>query len=182
MPTLGIAKGLSVTIRRLLETYTGDLKRFPRRYAPGGRYRRLSPRARGAFTVQYPEERLEMFPRFRGALMQLTDPQSGLPKCTACAICARTCPVGVIEVVRAPEKKEGKFVPDSYNWDFSACLFCGLCVESCPFGALYHTPEFELSAYGRKDGQMVFDLERLLALGKKYVPEGVPPVEQGVAQ
>ncbi|HAL60810.1 MAG TPA: hypothetical protein DCP08_00195 [Chloroflexi bacterium] len=178
MPTPGILKGLAVTIRRFLETYIGDLKRFPHRYAPEGRYRRLRPGERGAFTVQYPEERLEMFPRFRGALMQLTDPQTGLPKCTACGICARSCPVGVIEVVRAPEKREGKFVPESYTWNLAPCIFCGLCVESCPFGALCHSPEFELSTYGRGDGQLIFDLARLLALGRKYAPDGVPPVEQ----
>lgn len=174
----GILKGLSVTLRHFVETYLSDLKRFPHRYAPEGQYRRLRPEERGGFTVQYPEERLQMFPRFRGALMQLVNPETGLPKCTGCGICARWCPVGVIEMVRAKEKRDGQYLPQSFTWDLSTCLFCGLCVESCPFGALYHTPEYELSTYGRQEGELIYDLDRLLALGRKHAPDGVPPVER----
>jgi NADH-quinone oxidoreductase subunit I len=175
---LGIFKGLSITLRHFIDTYINDLGHFPHRYAPGGVYRRRRPGEKGAFTVQYPEERLQMFPRFRGVIMQLTDPQTGIPKCTACGICARSCPVGIITVERAEEKRGEQWVPKTYTVDISVCLFCGLCVDACPFEALYHSHEFEISSYGRGPEDLLYDLNRLLELGNKYAPNGIPPAKK----
>ncbi|HJX39075.1 MAG TPA: hypothetical protein VJ714_10765 [Anaerolineae bacterium] len=49
---LGILKGMSVTLRRFVDTYVGDLRQFPRRYSRGGVYERMGITERGAFTIQ----------------------------------------------------------------------------------------------------------------------------------
>ena len=173
----GILKGMSVTVRRFIDTYVRDLKHFPRRYPSGPVYKRMGITERGAFTIQYPEEKAPMFPRYRGPLMQLTDPETGVPKCIACGLCERTCPTESLKVTKAEEKMEGQNVPDMYEYDMNTCMFCGFCVQICPTSALAHTPDLELGAYS-KGPALILDLEQMLELGRKYAPDGVWPVEK----
>ncbi len=173
----GILKGMSVTVRRFIDTYVRDLKHFPRRYASGPVYKRMGVTERGAFTIQYPEEKVPMFPRYRGPLMQLTDPEKGIPKCIACGLCERTCPTQSLKVTRAEEKVQEQNVPQTYEYDMNTCMFCGFCVQICPTTALAHTPDLELGAYSKGEA-LVLNLERMLESGRKYAPDGVWPVEK----
>jgi NADH-quinone oxidoreductase subunit I len=168
---------MSVTLRRFAETYVGDLRRFPRRYSRGGVYERMGITARGAFTIQYPEERVPMFPRYRGPLMMLTDPEKDLVKCIACGLCERTCPTESIKVTRAEEKVQDQNVPDSYEYDMNTCMFCGFCVQICPTGALAHSPLLEVGAYSKGEA-LTLTLEEMLKMGHIHAPEGVWPVEE----
>lgn len=158
----GLLKGLAVTFVHFIDTYVQDLKKFPRRY----RKEPLAgqePALRGFFTVQYPEERLQMWPRFHGHLVQKRDPQTGDYLCTACKSCERACPHGVISVEgeRNPDREsKKKMLVTRFTWDAGRCLFCGLCVEACNFGALAWGQEYELASYGRES--LVWDFERLL--------------------
>ena len=157
MPIPGILKGLSVTLRRGVRTFFGErLLKGP-----------------GMFTVQYPEERLELPPRFRGALMQLDDPETGEIRCTGCGLCVRACPVECLEVEVEGRGRERRLV--GYRYNVGECMFCGLCVQSCNFQAIYMSPEFELGMY-EKD--MVWNLDKMLELGKKYAPDGIAPSER----
>jgi len=173
----GILKGMSVTMRRFIDTYLGDLRQFPRRYASGPVYKRMGVTQRGAFTIQYPEEKVPMFPRYRGPLMLLTDPEKGIPKCIACGLCERTCPTESIKVTRAEEKVEGQRVSESFEYDMNTCMFCGFCIQICPSEALAHTPELEVAAYS-KGAALTLNLEQMLALGRRLAPDGVWPVEK----
>lgn len=158
---LGILRALLVTLNRARNTYFGE----------------SIFKGKGMFTTQYPEERLALPPRFRGVLMQLSDPEAGEPRCTACTLCERACPVSCIFGIegegRGRERRATEFF---YN--VGQCLFCGLCEESCPYQALYLSPEYELAVYTHSDEDMVYDFERLLAIGEKYAPDGVPPSEK----
>ncbi len=62
----GILKGLSVSLKRFVETYLDDLSWIGRRYrTEKGIAHRASKDARGIFTVQYPEEKIPVPEEFR---------------------------------------------------------------------------------------------------------------------
>lgn len=166
---LGLIKGLSVTIVRFLATFWDDLSHWVllRRYRYSDRiWRPPSPQKKGIFTIQYPEERMEMFPRFRGTLMQMRDPETGKPKCTACGACVRACPHGAIEMTTKKDEESGKRVIETYVVHNENCMVCGLCVEACPFDALKMGRDYELAEYNRAN--LLYDFEKLLAIGDKY--------------
>ena len=57
---LGILKGLGVTLKHFVDTYVDDIRWLGKRYYNDEALAiRQSPKARGVFTVQYPEERLQ---------------------------------------------------------------------------------------------------------------------------
>lgn len=127
-------------------------------------------------TVQYPEEKKPVMPGFRGTLALLSDDQGRL-KCTACGLCARTCPTGVIQVT-GKTGEDGKKHVATYTADIGRCIVCGLCTEVCPFGALAMSPEYELAVYDPAD--LVLETEDLAALGRKLQEgEGTARIEQG---
>lgn len=159
----GIVKGLWVTIRHFWGTIFTDLRKFPRRYARAGETpTRGDPTLTGTFSIQYPEEKAPMWPRFRGALMHLRD-EAGKPRCTACGMCVKACPHGVISVEGEGKGKERR--ASVYTYDLGRCIFCRQCVEACPFNSIELSREYELAVYRRE--KTVWGLEELLALGDR---------------
>ena len=59
-------------------------------------------------TVEYPKEKLQTYPRFRGVQALLTDPETGDAKCVACMLCATICPSHCISIVgeQTPERPQ----------------------------------------------------------------------------
>lgn len=141
---LGIAKGLLVTLKHFFKTY--KLGRDPFR-------------GPAIFTVQYPDERLPLPPRFRGRPMWLRNKQTGKPACTACGVCVRACPHGCI-TLESHMGEDKKRVVDKYTINLGDCMFCGLCADSCAFNALVMSHDFELACYSRDS--LIWDGERLL--------------------
>lgn len=167
---LGVLKGLWVTIKHYWGTYFWDVsaylkkeKSFPRGIMSGGEGKRAGPHLEGFFTIQYPEEKYQMFGRFRGTLVQLRDPETGGPRCTACGMCERACPHGVICDIEGEGKGKEKRATQ-YHYNLGRCIFCRLCVEACPFDAIELSHGYELASY-QKD--FVLDLETLLEMGDK---------------
>ena len=106
-----------------------------------------------AVTSQYPRELIEISPRFRGHTKLVADKEHpDHVACTACLICARSCPSGSIEKVEG-EKREGekKKVGTTYILNFTTCSQCGICVEVCPFDALAFSADFNPAGYRRQD-------------------------------
>ena len=101
-------------------------------------------------TVQYPEEVLPLPLGYRGRVTLVFDTEKDRYKCTACGLCAKACPVGIIQMTRAKDEK-GKPMPYPETWEYNLleCIFCGLCVEACPFGSLTMNPERELAVRSR---------------------------------
>src|SRR5690242_13256107 len=62
-------------------------------------------------TVQYPEEKTPVYPRFRGRhkLHRFSEgADAGLEKCVGCSLCAAACPADCIRVVAAENTPENR--------------------------------------------------------------------------
>jgi NADH-quinone oxidoreductase subunit I len=163
---IGIVRGLGVTLKHFIETYVDDLRWLGRRYYnPQALAVRQGPRAKGAFTVQYPEERLVTPEEFRYIpflLYEEAEDGTKQDRCTSCGICAKVCPPQCIWIVRSNNPETGRPVPEPTDFfiDIDICMNCGLCAEYCPFDAIKMDHNFELSSYDRLSHH-IYDKEKL---------------------
>jgi len=111
-------------------------------------------------TVEYPKEKLQVYPRFRGVQALLTDPATGDTKCVACMLCATICPSGCIDIV-GEQTADGRSRPASFKLDLSRCVFCGFCEEVCPEASIVMTRHYELATFDKDD--FYLDKEKLIA-------------------
>ena len=117
-------------------------------------------------TVQYPDEKPYLAPRWRGRIILSRDPD-GEERCVACYLCAVACPVDCISL-QATEDKNGRRYPEFFRINFSRCIFCGFCEEACPTYAIQLTPDFEMGEYKRQN--LVYEKEDLLISGPGKYP------------
>ena len=118
-------------------------------------------------TVQYPDEKTPMSPRFRG-LHALRRYPNGEERCIACKLCEAVCPALAITIeseVRADNTRR----TTRYDIDLTKCIFCGFCEESCPVDSIVETHIHEY--HGEKRGDLYFTKEMLLAVGDRYEQE-----------
>jgi NADH-quinone oxidoreductase subunit I len=152
---LGIVKGLGVTLKHFVETYLDDIRWLGRRYYNAEALQvRQGPKARGVFTVQYPEEKLPIPEEFRVLpflLYEQDEDGEKQDRCTSCGICAKVCPPQCIWIVRSEDPETGRPVPEPAEFyiDIDICMNCGLCAEYCPFDAIKMDHDFELATYDR---------------------------------
>jgi NADH-quinone oxidoreductase chain I len=115
-------------------------------------------------TVQYPDEKREFAPRFRGLPALRTDPDSGEPLCVACGLCARICPTSCLDMHVVPSE-EGDRELAEFVLKSGRCMFCGLCAQVCPVDAITMSSEYELSVLER-DG-MIYTKMELGSIGQQ---------------
>jgi NADH-quinone oxidoreductase subunit I len=115
-------------------------------------------------TVQFPEEKTPLSPRFRG-LHALRRYPNGEERCIGCKLCEAVCPALAITIETA-ERGDGTRRTTRYDIDLTKCIFCGFCEESCPVDSIVETHILEY--HGEKRGDLYYTKAMLLAVGDRY--------------
>lgn len=121
-------------------------------------------------TVQYPRQKIQMSPAYRGYPQFIIDPETHTHRCIACEMCSRICPSQLITVEGAKfpgekQKRSTKYIHEHYY-----CSFCGLCVEVCPTTALDFSKEYRMVGFRREDAV----LDHLILLQQRQKAAGLP--------
>ncbi|PJF40791.1 MAG: 4Fe-4S dicluster domain-containing protein [Chloroflexi bacterium] len=169
---LGILKGMGVTFKHFVNTYAADigylLNMYSDRPGSGTKFEtRQGLKARGMYTVEYPDEKLAVPERFRFVPFLIVEDydheeRPGHDWCTSCGICAKVCPPQCIWIVRGtnPETGRPKPEPEAFFIDIDICMNCGYCAEFCPFDAIKMDHDYELASYDRTTNH-IFDKQKL---------------------
>jgi NADH-quinone oxidoreductase subunit I len=113
-------------------------------------------------TLQFPEERPDLPPNYRG-VHRLNRDEQGRVKCVACYMCSTACPAHCIDIVAAPSPwPDREKYPETFVIDELRCIYCGMCEEACPVDAIELTSLFDLTGLSREE--MMFDKEKLLSV------------------
>lgn len=131
-------------------------------------------------TVSYPEKKREISDIWRGQHVLKRD-DNGAERCTACGLCAVSCPAEAITMTAAERTKgeehlyrEEKYA-STYEINMLRCIFCGLCEEACPKEAIFLTDRIVSSDYAR-DGfvygkdKLVEPVEKRVDVTKRQTP------------
>jgi NADH-quinone oxidoreductase subunit I len=124
-------------------------------------------------TVRYPEEHRYIAPVYRGLHVLKRDSQ-GRENCTACGLCAVSCPAEAITIEAAERQKGEEHLYKKekyaamYEINMLRCIFCGICEEACPEDAIYLTDRLLPSNYERDK----------FIYGKDLLLEGILPEER----
>ncbi|HPE81567.1 MAG: NADH-quinone oxidoreductase subunit NuoI [Chromatiaceae bacterium] len=116
------------------------------------------------FTLQYPEQKAPVSPRFRG-LHALRRYPNGEERCIACKLCEAVCPALAITIEAEP-RDDGSRRTTRYDIDLFKCIYCGFCEESCPVDSIVETRIYEYHFENR--GEQIMTKQMLLDIGDKY--------------
>ena len=115
-------------------------------------------------TINYPFEKGEVSPRFRGEHALRRYP-NGEERCIACKLCEAICPAQAITIEAGPRRNDGTRRTTRYDIDMVKCIYCGFCQEACPVDAIVEGPNFEFATESREE--LYFTKEKLLANGDR---------------
>jgi NADH-quinone oxidoreductase subunit I len=118
-------------------------------------------------TIQFPEEKTPLSPRFRG-LHALRRYDNGEERCIACKLCEAVCPAVAISI-ESEIREDGSRRTSRYDIDLTKCIFCGFCEESCPVDSIVQTHLLEY--HGEQRGDLYLTKDMLLAVGDRYERE-----------
>lgn len=115
-------------------------------------------------TIQYPEEKTPISPRFRG-IHALRRYANGEERCIDCKLCEAVCPALAI-TIEGEVREDGSRRTALYEIDLFKCIYCGFCEESCPVDAIVETDNADF--HFEKRGEEILTKAKLLALGDRY--------------
>lgn len=117
-------------------------------------------------TIKYPEVKKMFSKNYRGLHVLKKDDQ-GRERCTACGLCALSCPAEAITMVAAERQKgeehlyrEEKYA-STYEINMLRCIFCGLCEEACPKQAIFLTNE-EIAPANMDRADFIYGKDKLV--------------------
>lgn len=161
-----------------------EMSFMERLYLPAifkGLYITMSHFFKKEVTIQYPEVKRPVSDIYRGLHVLKRDDQ-GRERCTACGLCALSCPAEAITMVAAERKddelglyREEKYA-SMYEINMLRCIFCGNCETACPKEAIFLTDRTVPSETQR--GAFVYGKDRLVEpkdapidISKRQTPE-----------
>jgi NADH-quinone oxidoreductase chain I len=106
-------------------------------------------------TIQYPEQKRAISPRWRG-MHYFERNDKGEPLCVACGLCVAVCPSHCI-TLEIREREDGTRYPGKYEINAARCVFCGFCQEACPVNAIKLGQDYEFIQYARDDFKLTKD-------------------------
>lgn len=118
-------------------------------------------------TINYPEQTRPFSPVYRGRHTLMRDDE-GRERCTACGLCALSCPAEAITMKAAERKpnemhlyREEKYA-EIYEINMLRCIYCGLCEEACPKQAIYLTKSQQIVKANTSREKFIFGKEELV--------------------
>ncbi|AXA35602.1 MAG: NADH-quinone oxidoreductase subunit I [Candidatus Hydrogenedentota bacterium] len=99
-------------------------------------------------TLQYPEEKPNVAPGYRGIHVYEVE------RCIACDQCAIACPVDCIYIESIGKGKNA--VLTRFEIDYNRCMFCGLCIDPCPTDCIHMGESFDLTRFRSEDCSIDF--------------------------
>jgi NADH-quinone oxidoreductase subunit I len=128
-------------------------------------------------TVKYPEEQREFSEVYRGKHVLKRD-ENGAERCTACGLCAVSCPAEAITMKAAERTADQKHLyreekyAEIYEINMLRCIFCGLCEEACPKEAVFLTDRivptnFERDSFVYGKDRLVEDINDRIDITKR---------------
>lgn len=134
-------------------------------------------------TINYPEVQRKFSEIYRGQHVLKRD-DKGRERCTACGLCAVSCPAEAITMVAAERQpgeenlyREEKYA-SVYEINMLRCIFCGNCEEACPKEAIFLTDRIVESEYNRLPfvyGKEIlvepFDPSKRIDVSKRQTPK-----------
>lgn len=118
-------------------------------------------------TINYPEETRPFSPVYRGQHMLMRD-EEGRERCTACGLCAVSCPAEAITMKAAERKPDEKHLyreekyAEIYEINMLRCIYCGLCEEACPKQAIYLTTSKKIVKANTSRESFIYGKEQLV--------------------
>jgi NADH-quinone oxidoreductase subunit I len=118
-------------------------------------------------TLEYPEERPDIPPNYRGVPTLVKDP-NGREKCVSCQLCEFVCPPKAIRITPGAiaddaDNAHVEKAPQDFVINMLRCIYCGFCQEVCPEEAIFLQDIFSLNGLSREE--LVFHKDKLYELG-----------------